>query len=45
MANSNYDEIFTTTLEARSAKLADNVTKNNALLNRLKEKDKVRQLW
>ena len=31
MANSNYDEIFTTTLESRSAKLADNVTKNNAL--------------
>ena len=44
MANSNYDEIFTTTLESRSAKLADNVSKNNALLNRLKEKDKVRPI-
>ncbi len=41
-ANTNYDEIFTTTIENRSKKLADNVTKNNALLHRLSAKDKIR---
>lgn len=35
-------EIATTTLESRTGKLADNVTKNNALLNRLKKKGKVK---
>jgi len=35
-------EIVTTTLRARTGKLADNVTKNNALLNRLKKKGNVK---
>ncbi|GAA0696343.1 phage major capsid protein [Dyella marensis] len=35
-------EIVTTTLRNRSGKLADNVTKNNALLNRLKKRGKVK---
>lgn len=39
--NTSYDDIFTTTLESRSRKLADNVSKNNALLNRLNEKGKI----
>ena len=38
MANSNYNDIFTSTLENRSGQLADVVSKNNALLNRLQEK-------
>ena len=42
MTNVNYDDIFTTTIENRSKKLADNVTKNNALLNRLSAKGKIR---
>lgn len=40
MPNANYDYIFTTTLESRTKKLADNVSNNNALLSRLKEKGK-----
>lgn len=44
MANPNLSEIITTTLEARSKKLADNVTKNNAILNRLQEKGKIKPL-
>lgn len=39
--NTSYDDIFTTTLESRSRKLADNVSKNNALLSRLNEKGKI----
>ena len=35
-------EIVTTTLRNRSGELADNYTKNNALLNRLKKKGKVK---
>lgn len=35
-------EIVTTTLRSRTGVLADNVTKNNALLNRLKRKGKVK---
>lgn len=35
-------EIVTTTLRNRTGKLADNVTKNNALLNRMKKKGKVK---
>lgn len=35
-------EIITTTLRNRTGKLADNVTKNNALLSRLREKGNVR---
>lgn len=44
MANTNYDDIFTTTLEKRSKKLADNVSKNNALLSRLSSKGKIRTI-
>jgi len=40
--NTNWGEITTTTLYNRSRKLADNVTKNNALLRRLSEKGKVK---
>ena len=42
MASPNYSEIATTTLVHRSKKLADNVTKNNALLYRLSEKGNVK---
>lgn len=42
MADPNLSEIVTTTLRNRSGKLADNVTKNNALLMRLKKRGKVR---
>ena len=38
MANLTYDDIFTMTLESRTSKLADNISKNNALLKKLKEK-------
>lgn len=40
--SSTLTEIVTTTLRNRTGKLADNVTKNNALLNRLKKKGKVK---
>lgn len=42
MANNNYNDVFTVTLESRSKSLADNVSKNNALLSRLKEKGNLR---
>jgi hypothetical protein len=42
MAFANVSDIVATTIEARSGKIADNVTKNNALLARLKQKGKVR---
>lgn len=42
MADPNLSEIITTTLRNRSGKLADNVTKNNALLMRLKKRGKVK---
>lgn len=44
MANpsSTMTEIVTTTLRNRTGKLADNVTNNNALLNRLRKKGKVK---
>ena len=38
----NWSEITTTTLFSRTRKLADNVTKNNALLRRLSQKGKVK---
>lgn len=38
MANQDYNEIFTTTLASRTGKMTDAVSKNNALLNRLKSK-------
>ena len=34
MANPNFNDVLTTTLENRMGELADNVTKNNALLYR-----------
>jgi hypothetical protein len=40
--NTNWSEITTTTLYNRSRKLADNVTKNNALLRRLSQKGKIK---
>lgn len=40
--NSNYNTIFTTTIDNRTRKLADNVTKNSALLDRLNKKGKIR---
>jgi hypothetical protein len=40
--NTNWSEITTTTLFNRTRKLADNVTKNNALLRRLSQKGKVK---
>ena len=39
-----YDDIFTTTLENRSGSLADNVTKNNGLLRRLRDKKNIREI-
>lgn len=39
-----YDDVFSFTLESRTKELADNVSKNNALLSRLKEKDKIRSI-
>lgn len=38
MASPNLTEIVTTTLRNRTGKLADNVTKNNAILSRLAAK-------
>lgn len=40
--NFNFDDLVTTTLKKRNKKLADNVTKNNALLYRLNTKGKIR---
>src|SRR6266851_4145704 len=40
--NTSWSEITTTTLYNRQRRLADNVTKNNALLRRLKEKGKIK---
>lgn len=42
--NTTYDDVFTTTVESRTRKLADNVSKNNALLNRLKAKSKIKTI-
>ena len=42
MASPNLSEIITTTIRNRSKKLADNMSDNNALLYRLKEKGKVK---
>lgn len=42
MASPNISEIVTTTIQSRSRKLADNVSKNTALLYRLKERGNVR---
>jgi hypothetical protein len=40
--NTNWSEITTTTLFNRSKKLADNATKNNALLRKLSMKGKIK---
>ncbi len=45
MANENYTEIFTSTLENRSGRLADAVSKHNALLSRLREKGHNRPIY
>lgn len=42
MASPNLSEIVTTTLRNRSGKLADNVTRNNAVLMRLNSRGKVK---
>lgn len=42
MASPNLSEIITTTLRNRTGKLADNVTKQTALLSRLRSKGKVK---
>ena len=42
--NVNFDNLLTTTLESRTGKLADNVTDNNALLSRLKERGNIRPI-
>lgn len=42
MASPNLSEIVTTTLRNRSGKLADNVTENNAILNRLKKRGNIK---
>lgn len=42
MTSPNLSEIVTTTLRNRSGKLADNVTRNNALLNRLRERGRAK---
>jgi hypothetical protein len=42
MAFPNVTDIVATTLESRSGKIADNVSKNNALLAQLKKKGKIR---
>lgn len=38
----NIGELATVAIESRTGKLADNVTQNNAILNRLKEKGKIK---
>lgn len=42
MAFPNVSDIVATTIEKRSKKIADNVSKNNALLSRLKQRGKTR---
>src|SRR5687768_14295090 len=42
MAFPNVSDIVATTIEARSRKIADNVTKNNAILKRLEQRGKIR---
>jgi len=42
--NPNISEIITTTMWSRTGKLADNMTKNNALLYRLNSKDRVKKI-
>ena len=44
MVDININDLLTTTLESRTGKLADNVTNNNALLKRLKERGNIRPI-
>ena len=44
MAFPNVSDIVATTIEKRSKKIADNVTKNNALLTYIKDKGNVREI-
>jgi len=39
-----YDYLFTFTVESRSKQLADNMSQNNALINRLKDKKKIKPI-
>ena len=41
-ANSTVSDIIATTIQSRSGKLADNVTNNNAVLDRLRKRGNVR---
>lgn len=41
-ANTNYSDVLATTIESRSGTVADNVTKNNAMLTRLKERGRAK---
>lgn len=41
-ANAAITDIIATTIQSRSGELADNLSNNNALLNRLKKKGNVR---
>ena len=43
-ANSSISDIIATNIQSRSGELADNVTNNNALLRRLKERGNVKTL-
>ena len=42
MTSPNLDEIVTTTIRSRTKKLADNVTENNALLKKLKQRGRTK---
>ena len=41
-ANTSYTDILATTIENRSKKVADNVTKNNAILAKMKMRGKIK---
>lgn len=41
-ANPNYSDMLATTIESRTRQIADNVTKNNALLKKLEMKGKIK---
>lgn len=43
-ANSNISDILATTIESRTRKIADNVTNNNALLMKLKQKGRIKTI-
>jgi len=43
-ANTSYTDIMATTIESRSKKIADNVTKNNGLLSRLNQRGNVKTI-